>query len=89
MGTRKPHPDKDVEAAIRSAEDAGWKYVAPGKSSHAYGQIRCPHRDRGCRNGQFCSNSIWRTPRNSKALADKIHRWVSKCTHANSENPDG
>ena len=81
MVKRKIHPNKEVEAAIRYAESADWAFIAAGKSAHAFGTLRCPHKDPSCRNGQFCANSIWSTPRNPYAHARAIYRWVDNCQH--------
>jgi len=41
------HPNKDIELAIRYAEDCGWRYKASGKSSHAWGKLMCVEANRG------------------------------------------
>jgi len=81
MGRRKRHKDKDVQAAIDYALAAGWRLVPAGKSAHAFGKLRCPHNDDACRNGLFCSNAIWGTPRNPAGHARAIRRWVDNCSH--------
>jgi hypothetical protein len=37
MADRSKHPNKDIEAAIKYAEELGWEYRASGNSSHAWG----------------------------------------------------
>lgn len=81
MKKRKIHPNADIEAAIRYAEAAGWVFVPAGKSAHPFGKLRCPNNDPECRNGQFCTNSIWSTPRDPQAHAQAIRRWVDRCLH--------
>lgn len=85
MANRKKHANKEVEAAIAYAKAAGWEFVTVGKSAHAFGKLRCPVNNRNCRNGQFCSNSIWSTPRNPEAHAQKIRRWVDNCRYATGD----
>lgn len=81
MGRRKEHSDQDVQAAIDYALASGWTLVRTGKSSHAFAKLRCPKNDPNCRNRQFCSNSIWSTPKNPQAHAKAIRRWVDNCLH--------
>jgi hypothetical protein len=45
---RPRHSNKEIEAAIRHAEDLGWTVYVGG--SHAWGFLYCPHEERdGCR----------------------------------------
>lgn len=85
MAKRKKHENKEIEAAIEYAEEAGWKFVAAGKSAHAFGKLRCPKNDPNCRNGEFCSNSIWSTPKNPHSHAQAIRRWVDNCQSKESK----
>ncbi|MDH4110709.1 MAG: hypothetical protein OEY13_16130 [Gammaproteobacteria bacterium] len=75
---RNRHPSKDIEAALRHAESAGWRVEVGG--SHAWGKIFCPYNDGGCRCGEFCITSIWSTPKNPGNFARKIMRVVDNCT---------
>jgi len=46
--SRARHPKKEVEAALRDAEEAGWT-VAATRSGHRWGVIRCGEFSRaGC-----------------------------------------
>ena len=58
---RTPHPDKDIEKALRVAEESGWRVERSG--SHAWGKIYCPYNNADCRCGEFCITRVWSTPR--------------------------
>lgn len=47
---RKPHPKKEVEAAIRHAESKGWRVEVGG--GHAWGKMYCPYNNELCRCGE-------------------------------------
>lgn len=47
--TRPSHPNKDVEGALRHAEEMGWRVEVGG--SHAWGRIYCPYNNAECRCG--------------------------------------
>jgi hypothetical protein len=74
---RARHPKKEVEEAIRHAEDNGWRVEVGG--SHAWGKIYCPYNDTECRCGEFCIASIWSTPKNPGNQARQIKRVVDNC----------
>ncbi len=76
--TRSRHPDKDIEGALKYAEEAGWR-VEPG-GAHAWGKMYCPRNSKDCRCGEFCITSISSTPHNSGGHAKKICRVVDNCT---------
>jgi hypothetical protein len=78
---RKKHTNQKIERAIQFAEENGWTVKAPGKSAHSFGILRCPHNDKACRCGRFCSASIWGTPKNPEAEASKIRRVVENCIY--------
>ncbi|MCM2568797.1 MULTISPECIES: hypothetical protein [Janthinobacterium] len=75
---RSPHPKKDIEAALRHAENQGWRVEVGG--SHAWGKIYCPYNDASCRCGEFCIACIWSTPKNPGNHAQAIRRVVDNCT---------
>jgi hypothetical protein len=77
---RSKHSKKEVEAAITYAEGHGWTVEQRG-GGHAWGILRCPHNDEKCRCGEFCSSSIWSTPRNPGSFARKVRKWVDNCIH--------
>ena len=75
---RARHPKKDVEEALRHAEDNGWRIELGG--SHAWGKMYCPYNDAECRCGEFCIASIWSTPKNTGNHARQLKRVVDNCT---------
>jgi hypothetical protein len=82
--TRAKHPSKEIEAALRHAEDKNWKVSVGG--SHAWGKIYCPFNSEECRCGEFCITSIWSTPKSPYNHAAAIRRVVDKCTGSESKN---
>jgi hypothetical protein len=74
---RPKHPKKEVEEALRLAEDQGWRVEAGG--SHAWGRMYCPYNDPECRCGEFCITSIWSTPKNAGNHARQLKRVVDNC----------
>ena len=74
---RTRHPKKEVEEAVRYAEECGWRIEVGG--SHAWGRMYCPYNDPECRCGEFCITSIWSTPRNMVNHARQLKRIVSNC----------
>ncbi len=81
---RTPHPDKDIEKALRLVEEQGWRIVRGG--SHAWGKIYCPYNDADCRCGEFCITSIWSTPRNPGNHARALLRVVTNCQRRAAES---
>jgi len=71
MTDRKRHPNKHIEAAIRYAEDHGWRFVK-SKKGHSYGAVLCP-------NACQCREQVSSTPRVPEANAKDIRRAVDKC----------
>ena len=82
--TRKSHPKKEVEEALKYAEGIGWRVEVGG--AHAWGKIYCPYNDKECRCGEFCITSIWSTPRNAGNHARQIRRVVDNCTTHRGRN---
>jgi hypothetical protein len=76
---RPRHPDKDIEAAIRYAEDHGWRVLEDG--SHAWGFLYCPERSR---NGHRFS--VYSTPRVPFAHAKDLRRVVDRCQHGRGDD---
>ena len=74
---RPSHPKKEVEEALKHAEEQGWRVEAGG--SHAWGRIYCPYNDDACRCGEFCITSVWSTPKNP-ATTRALRRVVDNCT---------
>ena len=71
---RSKHPSKEIEAAVKYAEERGWRFVKC--TSHAWGRIYCP---RGDRDG--CSMSVNSTPKNPENHAKRIRAAVDGCGH--------
>jgi len=78
MSSRAKHPKKEVEEALRYAEEAGSRVSVGG--SHAWGKVYCPYDDEECRCGEFCIASVWSTPKNAGNHARQIKRVVDNCT---------
>jgi hypothetical protein len=76
--SRKSHPKKEIEDALRYAESHGWRVDVGG--FHAWGKIYCPYNDKECRCGEFCISCIWSTPKNSGVHAKQIKRVVDNCS---------
>ena len=81
MINRKKHPNKEIEEAIRFAENRGWRYRKAGGSAHAWGRLLCPLQGR-----EGCSMSIWSTPRDADTHAKQIRHRVNSCPHCEEEN---
>jgi hypothetical protein len=76
--TRSSHPKKEIESALKHAEEEGWRVEVGG--SHAWGKIYCPYNDEECRCGEFCIACVWSTPRNPGSHARALRRVVDKCS---------
>jgi len=76
VSTRKKHPNKEIELAIKYAEGKLWRHLKTGKSAHAWGRLLCP-----LQNKEGCSMSIWSTPRDTNNHAKQICRRVDSCPH--------
>ena len=71
---RPRHLNKEIEAAVRHAEDLGWRVTIGG--SHAWGFLWCPRQARdGCR------RRVFSTPRNPEAFARRLTRDIDSCPH--------
>ncbi len=73
---RRQHPNKEIEAAIKYAENLRWRYRQAGSSAHAWGRLLCPFESR-----DGCIISVWSTPRNPYNHAEQIRRRVDQCPH--------
>ena len=80
------HPKKEIAAAIKYAEDHGWRVVEGG--GHAWGKMYCPNNDPGCRGGEFCKQSIWSTPKSAGNHARLIKKVVDNCTNQKPPESD-
>ena len=84
---RKKHPKKEIEKALKYAEDNAWNVEVGG--SHAWGKIYCPYNAKECRCGEFCVTSIWSTPKNADNHAKQIYRVVDNCIINKRQNKLG
>ncbi|MDE2977517.1 MAG: hypothetical protein OXU63_08345 [Acidobacteriota bacterium] len=72
---RRRHPKKEVEAAVREAEKAGWT-VTLNRRGYRWGVMKCGEASRsGCR------ESIWSTPRDPVNHAKRLRRVIKRCPH--------
>ena len=69
-------PAKEVMAAIRELEAAGWRVVVTGGHAHAYAIGYCPGGSDGCD-----PLSIYGTPRVPEHEASKIKKALVRCRH--------
>jgi hypothetical protein len=69
-------PAKEIMAAIRELERAGWCVVVTGGHAHAYARAYCP-------GGSLCCQpvAIYGTPRVPEREASKILTALKKCQH--------
>jgi hypothetical protein len=74
---RKQHPKKEIELALRHAEQHGWRVQQGG--AHAWGKMYCPYDNDACRCGEFCITSIWSTPKSAGNHARQLRRVVDHC----------
>jgi hypothetical protein len=73
---RRRHPKKEVQEALRDAEDAGWT-VTPTSRGYRWGVATC---------GEGCSVSVWSTPKNPGNHAKDVRRAVERCPHREEES---
>lgn len=76
--SRKPHPKKDVEKALKDAENQGWD--VEDETGH-WGRMFCPNYklDDKCRGGLFCRFSISGTPKNTGNHVKQIRSVFERC----------
>ena len=79
--TRKRHPIKEIEDALKKLEELGWSVqAAKGQRSHSWGFVLCPAKLRNaCRDGVFCRMSVWSTPRDPRGHARELLRKAQGC----------
>jgi hypothetical protein len=76
---QRPHPKKEIEAALAYAEACGWRVQPKRGNGHAWGKMLCPYNSADCRCGEFCITSIWSTPRCAANHAKDLRRVVDHC----------
>ena len=72
---RRRHPKKDVETAVRAAEDAGWS-VTEIHRGHRWGILVRP--------SGTDTVTLFSTPRDPATLGKRIREQVIKCPHRTS-----
>jgi hypothetical protein len=77
---QRPHPKKEIEAALTYAEACGWRVEPKKGNGHAWGKMLCPYNDADCRCGEFCITSVWSTPRCPFNHAKDLRRVVDPCS---------
>jgi len=70
--TRPKHPNKEIDSAIKYAEENGWHIKL--SNGYCWGRLLCVTN---CANG--CKMSIWSTPRVPENHARQIRRLVDNC----------
>jgi hypothetical protein len=80
VADRPKHPKKEVEDAVRYAEDQGWTFRKMGH----WGWMYCSHPDHADR----CHVAVNGTPRNAGDHAGQIKRAVDRCPHRKMEEND-
>jgi len=78
---RPRHPNKEIEEAVRYAENLGW--TVEMSNGHAWGHLLCPHHT-----PDGCIVSVWSTPKNAQNHAKGIRRVVDRCNHVEEEEAD-
>jgi hypothetical protein len=81
MIKRSKHPNKEIEDAIKYAEENGWSYKNSGNSAHSWGKLLCPLHTR-----EGHKMLIWSTPRSAFNHARQIRRIVDRCQHNEEDN---
>ena len=78
---RKRHPNREIEAALKALEAAGWTVErAKGRSAHGWGFVLCPaNAGDACRSGVFCRMSVWSAPRSPRDHARELVRKADGC----------
>ena len=76
--SRKKHPNKDIEKALKHAESKGWTVEKHNGSGHCWGVMYCPTNNK-CRGGKNCTKSIWSTPAVAQNHAKDLKSIADKC----------
>lgn len=77
MSERPRHPNKDIEKALRYAENLGWRVEkSAGGHAHVWGRVLCPFATR-----EGCKVFVYGTPRVPTNHAWQIQTRVDSCPH--------
>jgi hypothetical protein len=74
---RPRHPNKHIEAALKYAEDLGWRVKKSKGHAHCWGMMYCP---RNARDG--CKVGINSTPKNPQNHARQLRSEIDLCDHS-------
>ncbi len=82
MSNRPRHTSSELEAAVRYAEELGWRVMMG--TGHNWCRLYCTEASRdGCQVG------VYSTPKNAGNHARHIKRAIDRCPHgATASNPD-
>lgn len=69
-------PAKEILAAMRDMEAAGWRIRHTRGHGHAFAIAYCPAGPRGCK-----PFAIYGTPRSAEREAARIRRALADCVH--------
>ena len=83
---RQKHPNKEIEKTLQYAEEHGWIIEKSKGSAHCRGQILCPKNNSACRNGIYCRQSVWSTPKVPENHAKALKRIIHKCQFLGGSN---
>ena len=72
-------PAKEILAAIRELEAAGWRVQIASGRAHAYARAYCPGGPEGCP-----PLTVYGTPRVPENEAAKILRALARCGHGHA-----
>lgn len=78
---RPRHPNKEIEGAVKLAENLGWSVRI--SNGHAWGRLYCPQHTR-----DGCMIVVWSTPRNGGNHARSMVRKIEMCRHSHEEVTD-
>jgi hypothetical protein len=69
-------PAKEIMAAIRELEKAGWRVAVASGHAHAYARAYCPGGRPGCR-----PVLVYGTPKVPEREANRIMKALKACKH--------
>ena len=75
--TTHRHQNKHISAALKEAEEAGWRIERRKGSGHAWGRMYCPYGH------PECAVTIYGTPRTPEYHAEALRRAVRRCPGPN------
>ena len=76
---RRRHPDRDVENALKYAEQHGWRIHVLSGHAHAWGRMYWPDECMRCGRPRHRMLSVASTLRNAPDHAADLRRSVRRC----------